>query len=81
MKAEGTRDTEGTLNAPDIQYGSKALKQNGAKVKPIVPKLAAWMETAIPESLTVMYHTDYTSALGHPKILSGSTRKSGATSK
>ena len=42
------------LNAPDTHYALEALKQNGSKVKSSGPKLAAWMETTIPESLTVM---------------------------
>jgi transposase-like protein len=37
-----------------MHYALEALKQNVTKYKSIAPKLAAWMETAIPESLTVM---------------------------
>ena len=39
------------LNAPEMPDALEAQKKNGAKVMSIAPKLAAWMETAIPESL------------------------------
>jgi len=54
MKAEVTQDIKAILNAPDMHYALEALKQSITKYKSIAPKLAAWMETAIPESLTVM---------------------------
>ena len=54
MKPEGTRDIKAILSAPDIDYALEALKQNVTKVKSIAPKLATWIETAIPECLTVM---------------------------
>ena len=37
-----------------MYYALEALKQIVMKVKSTAPKLAAWMETAIPKSLTVM---------------------------
>ena len=54
MKAEVTRDIKAILNAPDMHYALEALKQSVTKYKLIAPRLAAWMETTIPESLTVM---------------------------
>lgn len=54
MKAEGTQEIKAILNAPGMHYAPEALKQNGAKVDSIAPKLASRIETAIPESLTVM---------------------------
>ena len=54
MKKEGTRDSNAILNAPARHYPLKALKQNGSKVKPISPKLAVWLESALPESLKAM---------------------------
>ena len=54
MKPEVTRDIKAILNAPDMHYALEALKINVTKYKSIAPRLAAWMETAIPESLTVM---------------------------
>ena len=54
MKPEVTRDIKAILNAPDMHYALEALKQSVTKYKSIAPRLAAWMETAIPESLTVM---------------------------
>ena len=53
-KAEGTRDKQAILNVPDMHCTLEALKQKGAKAKPLAPKLAVWMESGIPESLTVM---------------------------
>ena len=52
-KAEGTLDKQAILNLPDMHCAIEALKQKGAKAKPLAPKLAVWMESGIPESLTV----------------------------
>ena len=38
-----------------MHYALEALKQSGSKVRSIAPKFAAWMETAKPESLTVLH--------------------------
>ena len=54
MKPEVTRDIKAILIAPDMLYALEALKQSVTKYKSIAQKLVAWMETAIPESLTVM---------------------------
>ena len=54
MKAEITRDIRTIINARDLHYALETLKQNDAKVKSIAPKLAAWMETAILESLILL---------------------------
>ena len=47
-------DIRTKLNATDIHYAHESLKQTVTKYKSIAPKFAGWMETAIPESLTVM---------------------------
>lgn len=54
MKPKVTQDIKAILNAPDKHYALEALMQIVTKYKSIAPKLAAWMEAAIPESLTVM---------------------------
>ena len=54
MNREVTRDIRTILNAPDIHYVLEVLKQSVTKLKSSVRKLAAWMETEVPESLTVM---------------------------
>ncbi len=54
MKGEVTREIRTILNSPEIHFAHEALKQSLRKYKSTAPKLAAWMETTIPVSITVM---------------------------
>ena len=54
MRSEVTRDIRVVLDAPDHNKALEALRLTIAKYETTAPKLARWMETAIPESLTVM---------------------------
>ena len=54
MRMEVTRDIRVILDAAHHNNALEALRLTIAKYGTTAPKLARWMETAIPESLTVM---------------------------
>lgn len=53
MRNKVTRDIRVILNAPDNTTAIDSLRLTIAKVETSAPRLAKWMETAIPEALTV----------------------------
>ena len=54
LRSEASRDIRVILDAPDHNNALEVLRLTIAKGETTAPKLARWMETAIPESLTVM---------------------------
>jgi transposase-like protein len=50
---EASAELRGVFNAPNRVEADRLLAQMVAKYAPTAPKLAAWLETAIPEGLTV----------------------------
>ena len=55
MRNGVTRDIRMILDAPDTNAALELLRLTIAKVETSAPKLAKWMESAIPEALTVMH--------------------------
>jgi transposase-like protein len=53
MRPEVTADIRNVFNAPDRHEADRLLKQLVAKYATTAPDLASWMETNIPEGLTV----------------------------
>jgi transposase-like protein len=54
MRSQVTRDIRVILDAPDHNKALEALRLTIAKHETTAPKLARWMETAIPVFLTIM---------------------------
>ena len=55
MRNGVTRDIRVILDAPHTNTALELLRLTNAKDEITAPKLAKWMETAIPEALTVMH--------------------------
>lgn len=53
MRAKVAEDIRSIFNAPDRQAADLRLKAMVTRYATSAPKLAAWMETAIPQGLTV----------------------------
>ena len=53
VKAEIGRDLRSVWNAASLEAAEAELKRLVAAYRPTAPKLAAWMETAVPEGLAV----------------------------
>jgi len=53
MRAEVARDLRAVFNATDRAEADERLAKTIAKYRGAAPALAAWMETAVPEGLTV----------------------------
>ena len=53
MRTEVARDLRAVFNASDRAEADERLAKTIAKYRPTAPVLAAWMETAVPEGLTV----------------------------
>jgi putative transposase len=53
MRTEVAEDLRGVLNAPDRHEADRLLSQLVTKYEQSAPDLSAWMETNIPEGLTV----------------------------
>jgi putative transposase len=53
MRSEVTEDLRSVLNAPDRHEADRLLSQLVTKYEQSAPDLSAWMETNIPEGLTV----------------------------
>jgi transposase-like protein len=54
MKRKAMDDVRGVLDAPDEAAARRQLDQVVKKYATTAPKLAAWLETNVPESLTVL---------------------------
>lgn len=54
MRKEVARDIRSVFNEDDAQEANRRLGLVVEKWRPIAPKLAEWMESAIPEGLTVL---------------------------
>jgi transposase-like protein len=54
MKSEVTADVRGVFDAPDEPAARRQLDQVVKKYATTAPKLAAWLETNVPEGLTVL---------------------------
>jgi putative transposase len=54
LKSEVADDVRGVLDAPDLATAEERLKRVVGKYEKSTPKLAAWLETNVPESLTVL---------------------------
>jgi len=54
MKREVISDLQGVLGATDLATAEEQLKRVVRKYEKLAPKLAAWMEQNVPESLTVL---------------------------
>jgi transposase-like protein len=53
-KREVVADVQSVLDAPDLPAAEEQLKRVVRKYEKSAPKLAAWLETNVPESLTVL---------------------------
>lgn len=53
MRREVARDLRGVWDAPDRNEAERQLAVLVQKYQPIAPKLATWLETNVPEGLTV----------------------------
>ena len=54
MKREVVADVQGVLDAPDLPAAHDRLQRVVRKYEKTAPKLAAWLEANVPESLTVL---------------------------
>ena len=54
LKREVVTDVQGVLDAPDLPAAQERLARVVSKYAKIAPKLAAWLEANVPESLTVL---------------------------
>jgi len=54
MKREVVADLQGVLDAATPEAAREQLERVVRKYEPAAPKLAAWMEANVPESLTVL---------------------------
>ena len=54
MKREVITDLQGVLDAANPEAAQEQLRRVVRKYEPVAPKLAAWMEANVPESLTVL---------------------------
>ncbi len=54
LKREVIADLQGVLDASDLPAAEDQLKRVARKYEKAAPKLAAWMEASVPESLTVL---------------------------
>ena len=53
MRMEVARDLRGVFNATDLAEAQERLHKTVEKYRTVAPALSAWMETAVPEGLTV----------------------------
>ncbi|CAG0989960.1 hypothetical protein GPROT1_02934 [Gammaproteobacteria bacterium] len=53
MRAEVARDLRAVFNAADHPEAEERLQKTVEKYRAVAPALSAWMETAVPEGLTV----------------------------
>jgi transposase-like protein len=54
LKREVVADVQGVLDAPDLSAAQERLQHVVRKYEKLAPKLAAWLEANVPESLTVL---------------------------
>ena len=54
LKREVIADVQGVLEAPDLPAAEERLARLVRKYEKSAPKLAAWLEANVPESLTVL---------------------------
>ena len=54
LKREVVADVQGVLDAPDLPTAEERLQRVVRKYEKLAPKLAAWLEANVPESLTVL---------------------------
>jgi transposase-like protein len=54
LKREVVADVQGVLDAPDLPAAEERLQHVVRKYEKSAPKLAAWLEANVPESLTVL---------------------------
>src|SRR6185437_5695712 len=54
LKREVLTDVQGVLDAPDLPAAEERLGRVVRKYEKPAPKLAAWLEANVPESLTVL---------------------------
>jgi transposase-like protein len=54
LKREVIADVQGVLDAPDLPAAEERLARVVRKYEKTAPKLAAWLEANVPESLTVL---------------------------
>jgi transposase-like protein len=54
LKREVVADVQGVLDAPDLPAAEERLQRVVRKYEKTAPKLAAWLEANVPESLTVL---------------------------
>lgn len=54
LKREVVADVQSVLDAPDLPAAEERLQRVVRKYEKSAPKLAAWLESNVPESLTVM---------------------------
>jgi transposase-like protein len=54
LKREVIADVQGVLDAPDLPAAEERLQRVVRKYEKSAPKLAAWLEANVPESLTVL---------------------------
>lgn len=54
LKREVISDVQGVLDAPDLPAAEERLQRVVRKYEKSAPKLAAWLEANVPESLTVL---------------------------
>jgi transposase-like protein len=54
LKREVIADVQGVLDAPDLPAAEERLQRVVRKYEKTAPKLAAWLEANVPESLTVL---------------------------
>jgi putative transposase len=54
LKREVIADIQGVLDAPDLPAAEERLQRVVRKYEKTAPKLAAWLEANVPESLTVL---------------------------
>ncbi|MCE9526228.1 MAG: IS256 family transposase [Planctomycetales bacterium] len=54
LKREVVADVQGVLDAPDLPTAEERLQRVIRKYEKLAPKLAAWLEANVPESLTVL---------------------------
>lgn len=54
LKREVVADMQGVLDAPDLPAAEERLQRVVRKYEKSAPKLAAWLEANVPESLTVL---------------------------
>lgn len=53
LRQDVARDIRSIFNAPDRSKADQRLAEIAAKYRKVAPKLADWMESAIPEGLTI----------------------------